>query len=82
MVDYKTGKIPDLIYSPKVNARIMNDKFFQLKVGRSVGLVWLNGRRLFFVGRFYLVAWSFVFLWLSCWLVGLLISWLIDKLVS
>ena len=32
IVDYKTGKAPNLKYSDAVNQRIMNDKFFQLKV--------------------------------------------------
>ncbi|TFJ83984.1 hypothetical protein NSK_005079 [Nannochloropsis salina CCMP1776] len=32
VVDYKTGKAPALKYSDAVNERIMNDKFFQLKV--------------------------------------------------
>eukprot|EP00614_Pseudopedinella_elastica_P002481 CAMPEP_0172594008 /NCGR_PEP_ID=MMETSP1068-20121228/13264_1 /TAXON_ID=35684 /ORGANISM="Pseudopedinella elastica, Strain CCMP716" /LENGTH=338 /DNA_ID=CAMNT_0013391771 /DNA_START=164 /DNA_END=1183 /DNA_ORIENTATION=- len=33
VVDYKTGKAPDVAkYSPKTQARILNEKFFQLKV--------------------------------------------------
>jgi len=32
VIDYKSGKGPTLKYSESVNERIMNDKFFQLKV--------------------------------------------------
>ncbi|CAM9132583.1 unnamed protein product [Discosporangium mesarthrocarpum] len=32
VLDYKTGKVPDLKYSQAANRRIMEEKFFQLKV--------------------------------------------------
>lgn len=35
VVDYKTGKIPNLKYSEATNQRIMDEKFFQLQVGRQ-----------------------------------------------
>jgi putative RecB family exonuclease len=36
VVDYKTGKAPELKYSDATNERILNDKFFQLKVRACV----------------------------------------------
>lgn len=35
-MDYKTGKIPNLKYSEETNQRIMDEKFFQLQVGRYI----------------------------------------------
>lgn len=35
VVDYKTGKIPNLKYSDATNQRIMDDKFYQLQVSKS-----------------------------------------------
>ncbi|CAM9777358.1 unnamed protein product [Pylaiella littoralis] len=32
VVDYKTGKVPDLKYSKATNKRIMDEKFFQLQI--------------------------------------------------
>lgn len=39
MVDYKTGKAPELKYSEKTNQRIMDEKFFQLQVSEGVNLL-------------------------------------------
>ena len=54
VVDYKTGKLPNLVYSPATNAMIMDNTFFQLKVcWLVVGLPgWLPGLLVGFrVGR-------------------------------
>lgn len=35
MVDYKTGKAPEMKYSEATNQRIMDEKFFQLQVTKT-----------------------------------------------
>lgn len=35
MVDYKTGKPPNLKYNKATNTKIMDENFFQLKVPRK-----------------------------------------------
>lgn len=44
IVDYKTGKQPVLKYNEATNARIVKDKFFQLKVRAGGGgkVVWVR----------------------------------------